>query len=164
MCARLAVLRPAHIANIGYMSFNEVMMDEKALFTNFWTNEAVTTRNVLARIPEASTYKPDPKSRTAQEIAWQIVCEEKMIIEALESGTVAWNPPPMPESMREVLPAYQEQSRTMPLLPADVVTHSPSAVAAIARAPRTDRERSRSPAATPTPCSSRSRLHRGAAR
>lgn len=63
-------------------------MDERTLFTNFWTNESRTTSNVLARIPEGSTYRPDPKSRTAQEIAWQIVCEEKMIIEALENGTL----------------------------------------------------------------------------
>lgn len=27
-------------------------MDEKALFTRFWTEEAQTTRKVLARIPE----------------------------------------------------------------------------------------------------------------
>jgi hypothetical protein len=27
-----------------------------------------------SRIPEGSDYRPDPKSRTAQEIAWQIVC------------------------------------------------------------------------------------------
>lgn len=89
-------------------------MDEKALFTRFWTREAVTTRNVLARIPEGSSYRPDPKSRTAQEIAWQIVCEEQMIIEALESGTASWAPPPMPGSMREVLEAYDAQSRTLP--------------------------------------------------
>ena len=44
-------------------------MDEKALFTKFWTDEAETTRKVLARIPEGSDYRPDPKSRTAQEIA-----------------------------------------------------------------------------------------------
>ena len=85
-------------------------MDEKALFTKFWTNEAKTTRNVLARIPEGATYKPDPKSRTAQEIAWQVVCEEKMIIEALESGKVEWNPPKMPSSMKDVLAAYEKQS------------------------------------------------------
>ena len=51
---------------------------------------------VLARIPEGSDYRPDPKSRTAKEIAWQIVCEEKMLIEALESGKAEWAPPPMP--------------------------------------------------------------------
>jgi uncharacterized damage-inducible protein DinB len=85
-------------------------VDEKALFTTFWTNEARTTRNVLARIPEGSDYRPDPKSRTAQEIAWQIVCEEKMIIEALENGAADWAPPPMPGSMQEVLAAYEHQS------------------------------------------------------
>ena len=85
-------------------------MDEKALFTKFWTQESKTTRNVLARIPESSAYRPDPRSRTAQEIAWQIVCEEKMLIEALESGKAEWAPPPMPDSMRDVLAEYERQS------------------------------------------------------
>ena len=85
-------------------------MDEKSLFTEFWAREAKTTRAVLARIPEGSDYRPDPRSRTAHEIAWQIVCEEKMIIEALESGTVEWAPPPMPATMAEVVAAYGTQS------------------------------------------------------
>jgi uncharacterized damage-inducible protein DinB len=89
-------------------------MDEKALFTQFWTDESKTTRNVLARIPEGSDYRPDPKSRTAQEIAWQIVCEETMIIDALESGEAKWDPPPMPASMKEVVAAYEKQSATLP--------------------------------------------------
>jgi len=88
-------------------------MDEKALFTKFWTHETQTTRNVLARIPEGSDYRPDAKSRSAQEIAWQILCEEKMIIEALESGKVEWAPPPMPATMKEVLHAYESQSASM---------------------------------------------------
>ena len=85
-------------------------MDEKSLFTNFWTNESKTTRTVLSRIPEGSEYRPDPKSRTAHEIAWQIVCEEKMIIDAMETGTAEWSPPPVPATMREVLEAYERQS------------------------------------------------------
>lgn len=89
-------------------------MDEKALFTKFWTDESKTTRNVLSRIPEGSDYKPDPKSRTAQEIAWQIVCEEQMIIEALEAGKAEWKPPPMPTSMKEVMETYETQSAAMP--------------------------------------------------
>jgi len=59
-------------------------VNERALITKFWTHEAKTTRNVLARIPEASDYRPDPKSRTAREIAWQIVCEEQMIIVGID--------------------------------------------------------------------------------
>ena len=89
-------------------------MDEKSLFTKFWTDESKTTSRVLARIPEGSDYRPDPKSRTAKEIAWQIVCEEKMIIQALESGKAEWAPPPMPATLKEVLEAYEKQSRAMP--------------------------------------------------
>ena len=88
-------------------------MDEKSLFMNFWTNESKTTRTVLARIPENSDYRPDPKSRTAHEIAWQIVCEEKMIIEALENGKAEWAPPPMPATMKEVVAEYETQSAKM---------------------------------------------------
>jgi uncharacterized damage-inducible protein DinB len=88
-------------------------MDEKTLFMNFWLNEAKTTRKVFARIPDGSDYKPDAKSRTAQEIAWQIVCEEKMIIDALESGKAEWAPPPSPATMKDVLEAYEKQSAGM---------------------------------------------------
>lgn len=88
-------------------------MDDKSLFTKFWTTESKTTRNVLAKIPEGSTYRPDPKSRTAREIAWQIVCEEKMIIDALETGEAVWSPPACPVTMKEVVDAYAEQSAVM---------------------------------------------------
>lgn len=85
-------------------------MDEKSLFTDFWIKEAATTHKVLSRIPEGATYRPDPKSRTAQDIAWQIVCEEKMIIDALETGKVEWAPAPAPKAMKDVVAAYAAQS------------------------------------------------------
>ena len=85
-------------------------MNEKELFTDFWNKESKTTRKVLSRIPEGSDYKPDPQSRTAREIAWQIVCEEKMIIDALETGKVEWAPPPIPSTMKEVVDTYEKQS------------------------------------------------------
>ena len=88
----------------------EDSVDERALFTKFWTDESKTTAKVLGRIPEGSDYRPDPKSRTAQEIAWQIVCEEKMIIDALENGKAEWAPPDMPATMKEVADAYEKQS------------------------------------------------------
>jgi uncharacterized damage-inducible protein DinB len=90
-------------------------MDEKTLFVGFWIQESQTTRTVLSRIPEGSAYKPDPKSRTAQEIAWQIVCEEQMLIDALEQGKAEWAPPPVPATMAEVLAAYDALSAEMPL-------------------------------------------------
>ena len=85
-------------------------MDEKSLFTKFWINESKTTAKVLERIPENSDYRPDPNSRTAQDIAWQIVAEEKMIMEALETGNVKWAPGEMLNSMKEVADTYVKQS------------------------------------------------------
>jgi uncharacterized damage-inducible protein DinB len=85
-------------------------VDEKALFTKFWTQEAKTTSKVISRIPEDNSYKPDPKSRTAKDIAWQIVSEEKMLIEAMENGKADWKPAPTPKTMTEIHAAYEKQS------------------------------------------------------
>jgi uncharacterized damage-inducible protein DinB len=88
-------------------------VSERALFTKFWIGESKTTHKVLSRIPEGSDYRPDPRSRTAQEIAWQIVCEEKMLIDALESGKAEWAPAPTPATMKEVVDTYATQSAVM---------------------------------------------------
>lgn len=89
-------------------------MNEQELFAGFWEHEAKTTQRVFARIPEGSDYKPDPKSRTAQQIAWQIVLEERFIIASLESGVMQWTPTPMPATMAEICAAYAEHAATFP--------------------------------------------------
>src|SRR5687767_8322206 len=76
--------------------FKEPMMDEKALFLQFWDKEATATRKVISRIPEKSDYRPDPKSRTAREIAWLIVREEIVLAEGLEKGALEWIEVPAP--------------------------------------------------------------------
>jgi uncharacterized damage-inducible protein DinB len=81
-------------------------MDEKALFLKFWEKEAPATRNVIARIPEGSTYRPDPKSRPAREIAWLIVREEIVLADGLEKGQLEWEEIPAPATMKEVLSTY----------------------------------------------------------
>jgi uncharacterized damage-inducible protein DinB len=85
-------------------------VDNRSLFGTFWSDESKTTQKVLSRIPEGSEYRPDPKSRTAREIAWQIVCEEKMLIDALETGKAEWAPPPTPGTMKEMIDIYEKQS------------------------------------------------------
>lgn len=81
-------------------------MDEKALFLKFWEKEVPATRKVLSRIPERSQYRPDPKSRTAREIAWLIVREEMVLADGLEKGTLEWDELPAPATMQEILDAY----------------------------------------------------------
>ena len=84
-------------------------MDQKALFMKFWDREATTTRKVLARIPDGSQYTPDPKSRPAREIAWQITVEMKAIGEGIARGTIEWEMPPAPATMKDVMSAYDAQ-------------------------------------------------------
>jgi uncharacterized damage-inducible protein DinB len=80
---------------------------EKALLEKFWDREAPATRKVISRIPQdTSDYKPEPKSRTAREIAWLIVIEEKLLIEGLENGKIDWMEIPTPKTVQEILDTY----------------------------------------------------------
>ncbi len=81
-------------------------MDQKALFLKFWDKEAAATRKVLSRIPEGADYRPDPKSRTAREIAHLIVHEEAVLADGLEKGTFEWAEAPAPSTMAAVLETY----------------------------------------------------------
>ena len=81
-------------------------MDQRSLLLSFWEKEAPATRNVISRIPEGSTYRPDPKSRTAREIAWLIVQEETVLIDGLEKGRLAWDEVPMPTTMKAIVEEY----------------------------------------------------------
>lgn len=78
-------------------------MDEKTLFLQFWEREAPATRKVIGRIPEDSAYRPDPKSRTAREIAWLIVREQIALAAGLEQGKFEWTEEPAPATMREIV-------------------------------------------------------------
>ena len=88
-------------------------MDEKALFLQFWEKEAPATRKVISRIPDGSDYRPDPKSRTAREIAWLIVREEILLTEGLEKGVLEWKEVPAPTSAKEVLDTYDKNHEAL---------------------------------------------------
>jgi len=84
-------------------------MDEKTLFLRFWEHEATTTRRVLARIPEGSDYRPDPKTRLAREIAWQITLEMRLLAEGIARGSLDWAMRATPPTMKEILTEYDRQ-------------------------------------------------------
>lgn len=88
-------------------------MDQKEMFLKYWEKESPATRKVLSRIPEGSDYRPDPKSRTAREIAWLIVHEEMSLAEGMEKGVFEWKDMPPPATMKEVLDAYDRHHDTL---------------------------------------------------
>ncbi len=84
-------------------------MNQKSLFLQFWRHESVATRKVISRVPQnRSDYRPHPRSRTAREIAWLIVLEERLLVEGLERGVIDWREEPPPTTMEAVLSAYDE--------------------------------------------------------
>ena len=75
-------------------------MDEKSHFLKYWNKEATATRAVLSRIPEGSDYRPDPKSRTAREVAWLIVREEIVLADGFDKGVLEWAESAAPSTMK----------------------------------------------------------------
>jgi uncharacterized damage-inducible protein DinB len=85
-------------------------VDQKALFLQFWKNEGTATRKVISRIPqEQSDYRPHPKSRSARELAWLMVVEERLLVEGLESGTINWSEEGTPATVEEIVSVYDAQ-------------------------------------------------------
>lgn len=81
-------------------------MNPNELFTRYWEKELPAFREVIARIPEGATYRPDPKARSAREIAWLIAREHKVLVEGLERGVLEWEESPPPESIAEILALF----------------------------------------------------------
>jgi uncharacterized damage-inducible protein DinB len=84
-------------------------MDQKEFFLKHWQKEAAATGKVISRVPEGSTYKPDPKARTAREIAWLIVREEAALVEGLERGVFEWTEVPAPANVKDVIAQYERE-------------------------------------------------------
>lgn len=85
-------------------------MDQKTFFLKYWDKEAPATRKVLERIPnDKADYRPDPKSRTAREIAWVLVQEEIALGEGLAKGAIEWAEVPAPATMAEILAVYDRR-------------------------------------------------------
>jgi uncharacterized damage-inducible protein DinB len=89
-------------------------MDEKAMFLKYWQSEAPATRKVLSRIPQdRSDYRPDPKARTARELAWVIVQEQILLVEGMEKGVIEWADAPTPATVTEILDRYDRHHESL---------------------------------------------------
>jgi len=65
--------------------------------------EWTITRKVLAAVPETNPdYRPDPKARTALEIAWHIVSSEIWFLEGLIHGEFKMEEAEQPDTVKKV--------------------------------------------------------------
>ena len=72
-------------------------------------NEFPTTKKVIAAIPQAkSDYKPDPKSKSARELAWHIAGADMFFMDAVLKGEfdMSGGEPPVPATINDILGWY----------------------------------------------------------
>lgn len=74
-----------------------------AVVTRFIEQEAVGTRKVITAIPPGKRdYKPDPKSRTAWELATHLAMSDVWFADCILNGAFVWTgEPPMPAEMKD---------------------------------------------------------------
>jgi uncharacterized damage-inducible protein DinB len=73
--------------------------------------EAPAFIRVLKALPEGRLdYQPDPKARTAKDLAWVMAVEELALLGVLEKGTVDWPGDPAPSRASDIVAAYEKWS------------------------------------------------------
>jgi uncharacterized damage-inducible protein DinB len=66
---------------------------------------------VLKAIPQdRHDYRPDPKARTAVELAWLLATEEAALVSLLDAGVVEWKESAPPESIDAIVAAFERDS------------------------------------------------------
>jgi uncharacterized damage-inducible protein DinB len=69
---------------------------------------------VLKALPENRLdYRPDPKARTAAELAWVLATEEAALLNLLDKGTVEWKEEKAPASVGEIVAAYERSAKAV---------------------------------------------------
>jgi uncharacterized damage-inducible protein DinB len=85
----------------------------KVLFNVFagpMKNETEATKKVIRAVPEdKKTYKPDPKAKSAHELAWHIATSEVWFLDFILTGKadMGAEPPPPPPTIAAILEWYQ---------------------------------------------------------
>jgi uncharacterized damage-inducible protein DinB len=76
---------------------------------------------VLKAVPAGrGDYRPDPKARTALDLAWLLACEEAGLVSLLDKGEVAWDERPAPASVEEIAAAFERSATEVERLLASV--------------------------------------------
>jgi uncharacterized damage-inducible protein DinB len=66
---------------------------------------------VLKAIPEVNRdYRPEPRSRTAAEIAWVLAQEEGALLSLIETGSVNWSEAKPPAQVADIVAAYERSA------------------------------------------------------
>jgi uncharacterized damage-inducible protein DinB len=67
--------------------------------------------NVLKALPQDRLdYRPDPKARTAADLAWVLAAEEAALVSLLDTGVVEWKEVPPPARVADIVAAFEKKA------------------------------------------------------
>jgi uncharacterized damage-inducible protein DinB len=67
--------------------------------------------SVLKAVPQDRLdYRPDPKARTAAELAWVLAVEEAALVSLLDTGVVEWKDQAPPERVADIVAAFERNA------------------------------------------------------
>jgi uncharacterized damage-inducible protein DinB len=67
-------------------------------------------RVIKAMPPDRLDYQPDPKARSARDLAWVMAVEEQALLGVLEKGTIDWPSDPAPARVEDIAAVYEKCS------------------------------------------------------
>ncbi|WP_031499466.1 DinB family protein [Bryobacter aggregatus] len=95
---------------------HEFLATYRSVFLNTLKEELKNTRKVIAAIPnDHLDYRPDPKSKTALELAWHIVTADLWFLESIiEQKFTSGATPPLPAGVAtgKEIAAWHEEAMT----------------------------------------------------
>ena len=88
----------------------EFVLGLRAVMLGGFKNDVEITKKVIAAIPDAkSDYRPDPKARTAKELAWHLANTDVQFLDGIADLKFKMeNPEHKPETTAEVVAWYDE--------------------------------------------------------
>jgi uncharacterized damage-inducible protein DinB len=77
-------------------------------------SETPTFVKVLRAVPQGRRdYRPDPRSRTAAELAGLLAYDEAALLSLLDTGTVQWKDQPAPTNMADLVASFERSARAV---------------------------------------------------
>jgi hypothetical protein len=85
-------------------------MTHREFFIKRWKNEYPAFVRVIKALPKGQlSYRPHPRSRSAEELVWLLALEEKAGSELIDTGQIDWKEPtpPAPGSLDEMIAVFE---------------------------------------------------------
>ncbi|MGH9456964.1 MAG: DinB family protein [Thermoanaerobaculia bacterium] len=82
-------------------------MEIHELFVTRWEKEQPAFAKVIRALPEGKLdWRPHERSTSGGDLAWQLVLEQRQLVDLVESGETRWTPDPRPATAADIADAW----------------------------------------------------------